>query len=197
MTNNNPISSAMTTIAEENGVEVMERLNSYYYSFSPTGVPHIDMILGAVAYAGKMYHYTERWLDDDDGRPSVAQNIQRAADAAAAMHQASPTNARPDAETVDSRANDVTVTLTESLIMELGADEDDPRLELWSNLSDRLIADAIRASMPVSGDVVEKARTVRDAALQALRACEADEGHFAAVAAATHAALKNLEGEEK
>jgi len=53
------------------------------------------------------------------------------------------------------------------------------------------------ASMPVSGDVVEKARTVRDAALQALRACEADEGHFAAVAAATHAALKNLEGEEK
>jgi hypothetical protein len=63
---------------------VMERLNSYYFGFDPTGVPEIDLILGAVCHAGKMYHYTERWSDGDEGEPSEIDNIQRAANVAAA-----------------------------------------------------------------------------------------------------------------
>ena len=37
------------------------RMNAYYYSFQPTGVPEIDLILSAVATAGKAYHHTEYW----------------------------------------------------------------------------------------------------------------------------------------
>lgn len=54
-------------------------------------------------------------------------------------------------------------------------------------------ADALAAMpAPVSGDVVEAAQAVRGAALQALRDCEVDEGHFAAVAAATYAVIKAI-----
>ena len=40
------------------------RLSAYYFSFEPTGVPEIDMILSAVACAGECYHHTEQWNDD-------------------------------------------------------------------------------------------------------------------------------------
>jgi quinol monooxygenase YgiN len=39
------------------------RMDAYYYSFEPTGVPEIDKILSAVACAGKAFHFTEQWND--------------------------------------------------------------------------------------------------------------------------------------
>jgi hypothetical protein len=39
-------------------------LQSYYYSFEPTGNREIDLILSAVANAGKYFHHTENWFDD-------------------------------------------------------------------------------------------------------------------------------------
>jgi hypothetical protein len=58
------------------------RMDAYYYSFSLTGVLPVDWILSAVATAGKHYHHTESWSDDDDG-PSEADVIQSAAQSAA------------------------------------------------------------------------------------------------------------------
>lgn len=44
------------------------RLNAYYYGFDATGVREIDVVLSAVACAGKAYHHTESWTDEgDDG----------------------------------------------------------------------------------------------------------------------------------
>lgn len=42
------------------------RMDAYYYSFDPTGVPAIDAILSAVAHAGKGYHNTSDWSDTGD-----------------------------------------------------------------------------------------------------------------------------------
>lgn len=39
------------------------RMAAYYYSFQETGVPEIDLILSAVACAGKAYHHTDGWND--------------------------------------------------------------------------------------------------------------------------------------
>lgn len=65
--------------------ERQRRFDAYYYSFDPTGVDTIDGILSAVAWAGKCYHHTEEWGDDD---PSEVQRIQAAANEAAAIHGA-------------------------------------------------------------------------------------------------------------
>ena len=70
------------------------RMNAYYYSFEPTGVREIDVILSAIARAGKAYHNTEGWgggLWDDKPEypeePFVGDNwidrIQNAANTAA------------------------------------------------------------------------------------------------------------------
>ena len=40
------------------------RMDAYYYGFMETGVPEIDLILSAVASAGKAYHHTESWCDE-------------------------------------------------------------------------------------------------------------------------------------
>jgi hypothetical protein len=37
------------------------RFNGYYIGFDPTGEEPIDVILSAVARAGKAYHHTESW----------------------------------------------------------------------------------------------------------------------------------------
>ena len=41
------------------------RMNAYYYEFDRTGVREIDMILSAVARAGKCFHSTQYWSDND------------------------------------------------------------------------------------------------------------------------------------
>jgi hypothetical protein len=49
-----------------------------YYSFDRTGVSPVDAILSAVAVAGKAYHHTE-WWNDEDYPPSQRDRIQQAA----------------------------------------------------------------------------------------------------------------------
>lgn len=64
------------------------RMVAYYYSFGPTGVQEIDLILSAVACAGKASHHTNAWQDDTDPYPghtggSPIEWIQNAGRAAA------------------------------------------------------------------------------------------------------------------
>lgn len=40
------------------------RMTAYYYGFYDTGVREIDLILSAVACAGKAFHHTQDWNDD-------------------------------------------------------------------------------------------------------------------------------------
>ena len=42
------------------------RLEAYYYCFEETGVEEIDLILSAVACAGKAFHHTCGWVDPVD-----------------------------------------------------------------------------------------------------------------------------------
>ena len=65
-----------------------ETFSAYYYGFLATGVLEIDAILKAVAHAGKAYHHTEEWSDTDEGEPSEADKIQKAADHAASVVRA-------------------------------------------------------------------------------------------------------------
>ena len=65
------------------------RMDAYYYGFTFTGVREIDMILSAVACAGKAYHHTDNWSEETpayeyhEGATPVDW-IQNAADKAAA-----------------------------------------------------------------------------------------------------------------
>lgn len=70
------------------------RMEAYYYSFEPTGVPEIDLILSAVACAGKAYHCTEAWEDETspylghEGKNPI-EWIQNAANKAAKIYNQS------------------------------------------------------------------------------------------------------------
>ena len=65
------------------------RMDAYYYGFDRTGVPAVDAILSAVAYAGKAFHGTDQWYDTDvnygpiTGGMSAVDLIQAAANEAA------------------------------------------------------------------------------------------------------------------
>ena len=41
----------------------LRRMCAYYYSFNETGEEEIDILLSAIACAGKAYHHTEEWQD--------------------------------------------------------------------------------------------------------------------------------------
>ena len=65
------------------------RMQAYYYSFDRTGIAPVDKVLSAVACAGKAFHHTDCWTDDDthpdhDGG-SPRDWIQNAANAVAAQ----------------------------------------------------------------------------------------------------------------
>ena len=71
------------------------RMDAYYFGFVFTGVDAIDDILSAVACAGKAYHHTGDWSDQQErasytcrAHESFVDAIQRAADIAA--HQLGP-----------------------------------------------------------------------------------------------------------
>lgn len=78
------------------------RLDAYYYGFEATGVAAVDVVLSAVACAGKAFHHTDRWTDDGLGPYEDAHRgatprdwIQNAAiDAAAEMTRLREENAR-------------------------------------------------------------------------------------------------------
>ena len=72
------------------------RMNAYYYSFDKTEVNKIDLILSAVAHAGKAFHHTDQWnekigyqIEDTTGSTPV-EWIQNAANAAAKEFQRIP-----------------------------------------------------------------------------------------------------------
>ena len=44
---------------------VERRMGAYYYGFAKTGIDEIDKILSAVACAGKAFHNTDCWTEDD------------------------------------------------------------------------------------------------------------------------------------
>lgn len=58
------------------------RMDAYYYFFDETGCIEIDRVLSAVATAGKSYHHTQDWNDDEYGNSPV-YDIQVAAETAA------------------------------------------------------------------------------------------------------------------
>ena len=64
------------------------RMDAYYYGFDKTGVEEIDLILSAVACAGKAFHHTEHWNEEAYPREHLEgvtpqQWIQNAANRAA------------------------------------------------------------------------------------------------------------------
>lgn len=59
-------------------------MRAYYYGFTPTGCFEIDVILEAVAQAGKAYHDTSSWNDDEY---SMVDRIQDAANRAAEVRR--------------------------------------------------------------------------------------------------------------
>lgn len=91
------------------------RMDAYYYRFTPTGAESIDRILSAVACAGKAYHSTSQWNDEDDPiqpyEPShrgvtPMQWIQNAAiDAEAALAEAQRENERLTGHDLDCRCD--------------------------------------------------------------------------------------------
>lgn len=70
------------------------RLSAYYFTFSATGVAEIDRILEAVAMAGKAYHSTEYWADEDHGESFVSLIQRRAIEAAQALAPLPPQETR-------------------------------------------------------------------------------------------------------
>ena len=69
------------------------RMNAYYYSFESTGIEGVDKILSAVARAGKAFHHTDQWSDNQEwlGGKSYIDLIQDAAnELAASIKQETP-----------------------------------------------------------------------------------------------------------
>lgn len=68
-----------------------ERINhhAYYYKFEPTGCEPIDLIIGALHYAGKSYHHTQDWNNEsgtgDIDADSIVDLIQRTLNEAAGI----------------------------------------------------------------------------------------------------------------
>jgi predicted nucleic acid-binding Zn-ribbon protein len=65
------------------------RMNAYYYSFDETAEPSVNLVLSAVACAGKAFHNTESWNDADEANDdheggTPVEWIQNAANKAAA-----------------------------------------------------------------------------------------------------------------
>jgi hypothetical protein len=81
------IESLRRPTTEQAEVQQDLRMDAYYYSFTATRVPAIDLILSAVACAGKAYHHTDMWREECEWVPHTGNSpvewIQNAANAAA------------------------------------------------------------------------------------------------------------------
>lgn len=96
------------------------RLHAYYYSFAPTGQREVDLILHAVARAGKAFHHTSQWADDEmegfyehcEG-DTCEQWIQNAANKAAAALAAKDAELAKAREDVTQAAGALLVELPE------------------------------------------------------------------------------------
>lgn len=58
-------------MSEEFKTSTPLRMSAYFYSFDQTGTRFIDMILCAVASAGKAYHHTESWCEEAGVYPGL------------------------------------------------------------------------------------------------------------------------------
>jgi hypothetical protein len=95
--------SAPTPMAKRNewlAPEPEFRMDAYYYGFDATGILAIDLILSAVACAGKSFHHTDQWGEkvspyhDRLRGDTPVEWIQNAAnDAAAAILASTPSSA--------------------------------------------------------------------------------------------------------
>ena len=71
----------------------MLRMQAYYYGFSTTTIEAIDLVLCAVAAAGKLFHHTDQWTSEIDYQvenvrgKSPVDWIQNAADDAAETYK--------------------------------------------------------------------------------------------------------------
>lgn len=71
----------------------MLRMRAYYYGFSTTTIEAIDLLLCAVAAAGKLFHHTDQWTSEIDYQvenvrgKSPVDWIQNAADDAAETYK--------------------------------------------------------------------------------------------------------------
>jgi len=77
------------------------RMDAYYYGFGLTGVAEIDVLLSAVACAGKAFHHTDSWGDECSpyherhrGNSPVDWIQNAAEDAAAKLNAAEQDNKR-------------------------------------------------------------------------------------------------------
>lgn len=106
------LASATPTVSREHlSPKAIFRMDAYYYEFDMTGVHGVDLVLSAVACAGKAFHQTECWTDDiapyHDGLrgSSPVDWIQNAAkDVAALIAQQAAEIASKDAEIERLRA---------------------------------------------------------------------------------------------
>ncbi len=113
------------------------RMDAYYYGFEPTGVREIDLILSAVACAGKAYHHTESWNERDESHePSPVDRIQDAANAAArAMLREELSRLRAENERLKVIAGSDPTTATRDDLRRWTAQQHDEIRDLRAQLS--------------------------------------------------------------
>lgn len=66
-----------------NRAKSTRNLDAYYYGFDPTGCDLVDSVLEQVARAGKAFHSTDDWNEEDLDGLSPVDKMQAAANASA------------------------------------------------------------------------------------------------------------------
>ncbi|WP_271874212.1 hypothetical protein [Pseudomonas aeruginosa] len=66
-----------------NRATATRNLDAYYYGFDPTGCDLVDSVLEQVARAGKAFHSTDDWNEEDLDGLSPVDKMQAAANASA------------------------------------------------------------------------------------------------------------------
>lgn len=102
------------------------RMSAYYYGFLKTGVREIDLILSAIACAGKAYHNTDQW--DENTHPyhpdfkgnNPVEWIQNAANEAAQVLSRTPPK---QSETVEGDVQTVLELLDDPLYIDFHSKE--------------------------------------------------------------------------
>ena len=118
--------------AEREGLYAPDRrLNAYYFGFDSTGSPAIDAILSAVAHAGKSYHHTEGWSDEDSRWGEDRSHVDVIQ---AAAHEAAAQFAATEAARLTLRAQrDRVLSVARDLVAAAPGDEISPGVVNWMN----------------------------------------------------------------
>ncbi len=70
-------------MSDINRATATRNLDAYYYGFDPTGCDLVDSVLEQVARAGKAFHSTDDWNEEDIDGLSPVDKMQAAANASA------------------------------------------------------------------------------------------------------------------